>query len=228
MSDPDALLGALQLADSALPIGRFVHSYGVESWLRDRGEVAPETLAELVGATVCESVAPLDGAVLAHAHRAASLGELTVLDERLTARKLSPSSRAASQTCGRQLAALGPQLAPADVLVAEFSGLVRSGETDGNLAVVQGTLARALGLPVLDSVLVELRSAAAGLLSAAVGLGVLSPVRSQVILAELAPALASAAEAALELRIDELSSTAPELELAALSHARGDARMFAT
>lgn len=228
MSDPGSLLAALQLADGALPIGRFVHSHGLEEWLRERGDAAPGELAELVQAAVCQSVAPLDGAVLAHAQRATSIAELSGLDDCLSARKLTPSARHASQTCGRQLAALAPQLAPSSELVAELSERVRAGETDGNLAVVQGALARALGISALDAVLVELRSAAAGLLSAAVRLGALSPVRAQVILAELAPALAAAAQSALELGLDELSATAPELELAALAHARADARMFAT
>ena len=31
-----SFFGALQLADPGLPIGRFVHSHGLESWLADR------------------------------------------------------------------------------------------------------------------------------------------------------------------------------------------------
>jgi urease accessory protein len=228
MTDSSALLAALQLADSALPIGRFVHSHGVEAWLRARGDVPPETLAELVQATVCESVAPLDGAVLAHAHGAHSIGELIALDELLTARKLTLSSRNASRACGRQLAALAPQLAPADPLVGQLARTVRAGETDGNLAVVEGALARAGGLSAREAVLVELRSAAAALLSAAIRLGAISPVRAQGVLARLAPSLARAAADAQALGLDQLSATAPELELFALAHARADARLFAT
>jgi urease accessory protein UreF len=47
---------------------------------------------------------------------------------------------------------------------------VRYQETDGNFAVVEGARARALAIPIRDAVLVELRNAAAGLLSAAVRL----------------------------------------------------------
>ena len=136
-----ALAGAFQLADSALPIGRFVHSYGVEPWLRERPEPTPDQLAELVATTVVEAAAPLDGAAVALAHRAANHAELCGLDRRLTARKLTPAARDASLRCGRQLAALAPALAPNDQLLVEFADGIVHGDSDGNLAVIHGTLA---------------------------------------------------------------------------------------
>ena len=108
MTSSASFLAALQVADSALPIGRFVHSYGLEAWLRRHGDVEPETLAELVEAVVCEAVAPLDGVLVACAHAAEDLATMLELDALATARRLAPSSRAASQSCGRQLARPGP------------------------------------------------------------------------------------------------------------------------
>ncbi len=117
---------------------------------------------------------------------------------------------------------------PEDRLVAQLASQVRVRETDGNLAVVAGTVARALRIAEPDAVLVELRGAASALLSAAVRLGALAPTRAQVVLAQLAPALARAAVDACATTLDDICSTAPELELFALAHPRADARLFAT
>jgi urease accessory protein len=228
VTDPAELLAALQLSDSALPIGRFVHSHGIEAWLRAHCQPHVAALAELIKATVSEAVAPLDGATLAHAHRARSLQQLIDLDQRLTARKLTPTARHASWSCGGQLAALGAKLAAEDPLVTGFASTIADGHSDGNLAVIEGTLARALGIAAHTAVLIELRSTAAGLLSAAIRLDAISPTRAQLVLADMAPALTSAARTALSLDIGELSATAPELEIAALTHRRSDARMFAS
>jgi len=234
MTDSDVLpggaagfLAALQLSDTALPIGLFVHSHGLESWLRDRELPSAETLAELLEATLSEAVATLDAVVLAHAYRAQTIDELKSLDALLTARKLAPSARHASQACGRKLASLARRLTP-DRLVTEFAHALDARQSDGNLAVVQGTLARALGLTPSTAVLVELRGTAMTLLTAAIRLGALSPTDAQVILVRLTPTLTNAGATALALSLSELSATTPELEIAALAHARSDPRLFAS
>jgi urease accessory protein len=221
----DGLLGALQLSDSALPIGRFAHSYGLESLLADRAELGEAELGELVETAVRESAGPLDGVAVAHAHRAGSTGELRELDRWLTARKLVPGARRASTSCGRRLAALAPELTDRQP-AATFAAAVRDRESDGNLAVVHGALARALDVSAADAVLLELRGVAAGMLSAAVRLGRLSALRAQALQRRLAGAVVESAEEALRLGLDEARSSAIELELASLRHGRREPRLF--
>jgi urease accessory protein len=85
-----------------------------------------------------------------------------------------------------------------------------------------------MGLSTLDAVLVELRGSAASLLSAAVRLGATSATAAQTTLASLRGPMTIAAELALTIGLDELRSTAPELELYALAHPRVEARVFST
>jgi urease accessory protein len=223
----EAFLGALRLADSALPIGRYVHSGGFESLLAGWPGACDDEIAAAVAAYLIDSAGPLDGVAVASAHGAATVSQLRGLDRMVTARKLTPGARSASTSCGRQLAALAPLFTAAEP-VGSYAAAVKRGEHDGNLPVVHGALCAALGLSAQEAVLIELRGAVSSLLSAAVRLGRLSALRSQIFQRELVPVIAEAAAAALACRPEDMRSTAPELDIAVLAHARLEARQFMT
>jgi urease accessory protein len=122
---------------------------------------------------------------------------------------------------------LAPRLRD-DPLLRALSGAVRAGSADGNLAVVSGVLARALGIGAREAVLLELRGAMTSLLSSAIRLGRLGPIGAQAMALRLTPALVAAAADALERELDELHASAFELDVASLAHGRRDSRTFAT
>jgi urease accessory protein len=239
-----ALLAALHLADGALPIGRFVHSAGLEVLLDGAAGCGDAAILEMVRSHVTMSAAPLDGVFVAAAHRAARaplppaerVAGLVALDRMLTVRRPSPVARAASRSCGRRLAAIGPGLvggAPAggedvSAVLAALADRVAAGTSDGNLAVVSGAAAAAMGVGLEDAVVVEVRSAAAGLLSAAVRLGRLPASRAHVMLAASGPWLAAAARDAVATPVADASSSAFELDIAMLRRRRSSGWTFAS
>ena len=225
-----AFVRCLQLSDSALPIGRFAHSLGLEALLNHETSLNSDQLLEVVQSFVMQGAALLDGVAIAEAHRLQAAGDLTgllKLDRALTARKLAPAARLASQRCGHQLSALAGSLT-SDSILGLYCKAIGSGETDGNLAVVEGTLAAALGVPRAWAVLIELRGCAASLLSAAVRLGRLSATRAQELLRESELVIAQASREALSCPFHEMCSGAIELETYAMRHERADSRLFMT
>jgi urease accessory protein len=227
---PAAFLIALQLGDSALPNGRFAHSYGLEELVAWESELGEATLFELIETMLLEVVAPLDGVALAEAHRLAGLcdiGRIAALDHAVTVRKITPASRHASIACGRRLAALVPDLTD-DQAACELAMAVYTRASDGNLAIVEGALACAFGIDVENAVLLELRATAAALLSAALRLGRISASRAQVLAIRLVPVHRAALEVALAVAVTDMRASGPELDLAAMRHLRREGRLFAT
>jgi urease accessory protein len=227
MTASTAFLTSLQLADSALPIGRFVHSYGLERWFQENPQADDDALRQLIHETLRDAVAPLDGVAVTHAARAVSCERLIEIDETLTAFKLTTASRQASTSCGRRLARLARSW-PLAAAAAAYLNAVTRGSASGNLAVVEGAVAAGLGVGESEAVLLELRGAVTAMLAAAVRLGRLGPDRAQSMLFDLAPTIAAAAELAQRTPLAELRSTAPNLEICTMIHRLQDSRTFAS
>lgn len=230
MTSTAAFLFALQLSDSALPTGRFAHSYALEEFVSREPDFGEREVAELIHTVLVEAVAPLDGVALAEAHRLAGLGDLEgliSLDFAVTARKITPSSRRASTACGRRLAALVPSLTP-EVTANLFSRRIGKGAADGNLAVLEGVITRALGIQAREAVLIELRATSTAVLSAAVRLGRVPAIRAQAIAATLIPAICEGLDVVAALTPAEMRSVGPEFDIAAMWHANREAKLFVT
>ena len=98
--EDSALLGLLQLADSAIPVGSAAHSFGLET-LCEEGLLGPAIFSRFVRDHL-EETGRLEAVFVRHA-RTARVAEL---NEELSARKLARESREASLKLGRRFAEL--------------------------------------------------------------------------------------------------------------------------
>lgn len=229
MTDHAALLGWLQLHDSAFPAGRFVHSNGVESWLGAHPHATPRDICAVIDAFVGHSVATLDAVVAAHAWGTSDTDGLIALDQLTSTYKIAAGARTASWSCGRRLVTAARSIGvTGDAAQEGYLLAVTGGRADGNLAVVEAVVQSALGIERFDAVLGSVRSAYAGVLSAAVRLGRLGPMQAQRMLLERRQVIAELTGAAIETPLDDIGSVTVELELHGMRHEAASGRMFAT
>jgi urease accessory protein len=233
MSQPvlASFLSALQLSDSAFPIGRYTLSYGLEAFAQS-GElgmpIPRSTLIALLSDSIRFGTAPSDGVALACAHRAPDDADLvTQADERLTAVKIAREARESSRRTGRALLDTATAVfdAPPVVRLAER---VRGGRSPGNHAVVFGVLSAALGVSRAEAVAAELFAFSAAWASAAVRLGLIDHRAAQAVLNCVRPVTAAAALEAADGQVAQIRSCTPLLDVMSMRHEQAGLRLFAS
>jgi urease accessory protein len=103
-------LRLLQITDSALPIGGYTHSWGLEAAIASGLVLGPEGLERWCRRWLRTSLGPMEGVVVASAVRATRAGlpaGLLELNRLVEASIVPPSTRRASREMGEQLLALG-------------------------------------------------------------------------------------------------------------------------
>jgi urease accessory protein len=221
-------LSLLQFSDGLFPAGAYAHSLGLETYVQT-GTISDAAGVEaFVRAFLEGSAAPMDAKAAALARRAALEGDLASclsLDSILEAAKVARELREASRQMGRQILRIAVNLSP-QALLQDLYSLASSGATQGHHAVAWGAVAGTLNWSERDTCGAYLYSAAAALVGAALRLLPLGQLAGQGILYRLLPAIAQLAGQSSSSEVPELWSFAPGLEIAAMRHARLEARLF--
>lgn len=229
-----SFLAALQLADSFFPSGAYAHSQGLEGmvtrgWVRNADDLAGYLCNLLTW-----SILPCDGVALLNAYRAARAGDLATLvdiDWHLHAMKLPEELRVASCHAGRRILDETASLlseATGCVVHGEFRQMVMERETPGTGAVALGVASCAASIEAKAALLMLCHSFAVGVLGAAQRLLPVTHSEAQRILHALhEPVVRLAPE--LEARHwREMTSFAPQTDIAAMLHEHDEVRMFAS
>lgn len=164
----DMNLGLLQLADSALPISGYTHSWGLEAAIAHGRVHDPESLERWTRHWLRTSLGPLEGVLVASSCRAVHEGvpdDLRGLNQLAEASILPPTIRQASREMGEQLLALGATWAWCAKGLAPF---LRAQPEGWHHSVAFGLLGALAGAGAEDVLTAYLHQGALGMIGAGV------------------------------------------------------------
>jgi urease accessory protein len=220
-------LRLLQLGDSALPVGGYSHSWGLEAAV-ERGLVRdPASLERWTRGWLRDAVGPFEGVVVAAACRAAAEGDWPTVgrsNDLLWVSLTPPTLRNASRDMGEQLLSL----AEAWPWAAEsMAALRRMGDSpEWHHAPVFATLAAAAGAEPAEAVAVYLHQAALGAIGAGVRAVPIGHTHGQQILARLHDDLLALAAELAGRDLDTAGSFCPAYEVLCHAQSRLYTRLF--
>ena len=229
MSDVRQLLASLQFADSAFPSGFYTMSHGLEGYSQAR-LVSRDDVQQLLAELLLHSVGPGDATALAAAHRAASAGDVGLvqeIDELLFAAKLNAEVRTSSVRSGHQLIDLGAELMEQGLL-AEYARRVRLRTTPGCQPVAAAVVYAAGGVTARNAVASDLFAFSASFAGAALRLRLIDHRLAQAVLLETAGVIEQATDEALGRDLADLGGFAPMADIMSARHERAEARLFAS
>jgi len=221
------LLTLIHLSDSALPIGGFSHSWGLETWCQSGLLANSDSVFACVRELLRMSVAPQDGRACALAHQFAQQNDLSnfsTLNAHLTASRWTDEPREASLKLGARFL----KLSAASSIVSNLNGL--------DLARIHhcaafGWVCAIAGVSAADAVAAYLYTSCMAMVSASVRLIPLGQTEGQVVLARLRVEVENVVDQCLfgrngALELDDISSFAPMHEQACVEHQSLYSRLF--
>ena len=208
-----ARLELMQWLSPAFPLGSFAYSHGLEAAIA-AGDVTDAGSLEAWAGAVLDAGSGLADAVLLVAAMAEG-ADHEGLDG--IARALAASAERWEET-----------RAQGQAFTETVNGIKGRAEAPLALPVAVGRAARDLGLPAEEVAGVYLQAFATTLVLAAVRFVPLGQTEGQAVLARLRPVVLRVAARAAGMAVEEITTSVPGADLAAMAHETMDVRIFRT
>jgi urease accessory protein len=208
----------LQLADSAFPIGGFVHSQGLEA-------ASQFGIANHLDSFFEHAIWQIGFASLPFV-RLGAIAKMPIFQAcgEADAFLSNAIQNRASRAQGRGVVRVAREAFGDRTKVVELAMAAES--TSMHHAPIFGALASALEISPENAAGIFLHGAARNLLSAAVRLGMVGPLEAQRVLAQRAPLLTDVLARCSSLDVGDAAQTSPMFDLAAALHDRLYTRLF--
>lgn len=228
-SDMEAsdLIRIMQFGDSALPIGAFTFSNGVESAIQKSVVHNKETLKSFVH-TSLKVAAHSDCIAIVAAHRATLAQDsdtLAKIDWAVNNRKLNEEARIMTTRMGKKLAEISVHIFE-DPLVSGWLAKIKANEVPGTQPVIQAMVMAVQGITERDVVVMHQYGIAMTILSAAMRLMRITHYETQHILFELNEEIKVFCDIAACGDIEQMSSYVPVIDVLAAVHTKSFVRLF--
>jgi urease accessory protein len=223
-TDYSTWLQHTQILDSALPIGAFSHSFGLETLIHEGQINGPNDLKIFLRSALYDTWSSSDALQIKGVYTLEN-SRIWELDALLDASRVSRETREGMRKMGRQALKLARAVHP-HLNLSVLETAISSGHCAGSWPLVYGCWTRELGVPLDRTVSGYLYGCCAANLNNAVRLSLIGQTAAQSLLSHLMPDMDAAWQQVSELDPFDFSSSLPVLEIAQMRHEWLGARLF--
>lgn len=223
-------LALIQLADSFFPTGSFTLSHGLETLVQTKQIQTLSQLKTFLQLLLKNKIATCDLVALVHAYQASQAHNLNLVkfvEQQLFAQTLIAKNRETQRKTGRALLMVASETWQ-DHQLETLKQDAAQNQIHCLHPIIFAVVSQVTGITEEDAVLAYLHSLVTGLLGAAIRLGILGHIQAQQLLWQLASDIEEAEQIAHNIKLEDMSSCTPTIDIAQMQHQKLQRRLFAS